>query len=29
VVESPFLKLFKKCGDVALRDLVSEHGGDS
>ena len=26
VVES--LEAFKKCGDEALRDMVSEHGGD-
>ena len=28
VVESPFLEVFKKYVDVALRDMVSEHGGD-
>ena len=27
VEESPFLKVFKECGDVALRDVVSGHGG--
>jgi len=26
-VESPFLEMFKKCGDVALRDVASGHGG--
>jgi len=26
VVEA--LEAFKKCGDEALRDMVSEHGGD-
>ena len=26
--ESPSLEVFKKCGDVALRDVVSGHGGD-
>ena len=28
VVESLSLEAFKKCVDVALRDVVSEHGGD-
>ena len=28
VVESPSMEAFKKCGDVALRDVVSGHGGD-
>jgi len=28
VVESPFLEVFKKRVDVALRDMVSGHGGD-
>ena len=28
VVESPSLEVFKKCGDVALREVVSGHGGD-
>ena len=27
VVESPSLEVFKKYGDVALRDVVSGHGG--
>ena len=27
VVESPSLEVFQKCGDVALRDVVSGHGG--
>jgi len=27
-VESPFLKVFGKYGDVALRSMVSGHGGD-
>jgi len=25
--ESPSLKVFKKCGDVALSNMVSGHGG--
>ena len=28
VVESPSLEVFKKRRDVALRDVVSGHGGD-
>ena len=28
VVESSSLEVFKKHGDVALRDIVSGHGGD-
>jgi len=28
VVESPPLEVFKNHGDVALRDVVSGHGGD-
>ena len=28
VVESPSMEAFKNCGDVALRDVVSGHGGD-
>jgi len=28
VVESPSLEVFKKVGDVALRDMISGHGGD-
>lgn len=28
VVESPSLEVFKKRVDVALRDMVSAHGGD-
>ena len=27
VGESPFLEVFKKCVDGALRDMVSGHGG--
>ena len=27
VVESPFLEVFKNRGDVALRDMISGHGG--
>ena len=27
VVEPPSLEVFKKCGDVALMDVVSGHGG--
>ena len=27
VVESPSLEVFKNCGNVALRDVVSGHGG--
>ena len=27
MVESPFLEMFKNHGDVALRDMVSGHGG--
>ena len=27
-MESPSLKVLKKCGDVALGDMVSGHGGD-
>ena len=28
VVESLSLQVLKKCGDLALRDVTSEHGGD-
>ena len=28
MVASPFLKVFKKCGDVAPKDMVSGRGGD-
>ena len=28
VVELPLLEVFKNHGDVALRDVVSGHGGD-
>ena len=28
VVESPSLEVFRSCGDVTLRDVVSRHGGD-
>ena len=28
VVESPSLEVFKNHGDVAMRDVVSGHGGD-
>ena len=27
-MESSSQEVFKKCGDAALRDVVSEHGGD-
>ena len=27
-MESPSLEVFKNCGDVALRHVVSGHGGD-
>jgi len=27
-MESPYLEVFKGCGDVALRDMVSGHVGD-
>jgi len=29
VVNSPLLVVFKKWGDVALRDMVTGHGGNS
>lgn len=28
VLESSSLKMFKNCGDVAVRGMVSRHGGD-
>ena len=28
VVESPSLGVFRNCGDVALRVMISGHGGD-
>ena len=28
VVESPSMEVFQSCVDVALRDVVSGHGGD-
>ena len=28
VVKSPFLKVFKRHVDVALRDMTSKHGSD-
>ena len=28
MVESSSLEVFKKCGDEALRDVVSGHGGE-
>lgn len=28
MVDSPFLEMFKACGDVTLRDTVSGHCGD-
>jgi len=28
VRESPFLEVFKRRGDVVLKDIVSMHGGD-
>ena len=28
VVESPSLEVFQNCVDMALRDMVSGHGGD-
>ena len=27
VVQSPSLEVFKNCGDVTLKDVVSGHGG--
>lgn len=27
VLESPFLEVFNNCGDVALRVMVTGHGG--
>jgi len=27
VMQSPFLDVFRNCGDVALREVVSRHGG--
>ena len=27
VVEAPSLEVFKNCGDVTLKDVVSGHGG--
>ena len=27
-MQSPSLEVFKKCVDVAVRDMVNEHGGD-
>ena len=28
MVQSPFLEVFKQCGDVALRDMATGHGED-